>query len=467
MKKASLLFSLMFALGALTTTSDVFAQRKTGRSPNVDMYFGKAIKKAPGKSMSQMLVSNSNGFITHSFFNQQEIYTVYDTTFQPVSNNKVDRLQSDDAFVRKGFINLKDKSVLLTGQTLHYDKANVVYLAEFDAESLKTEKPTEVTRVTGNGFHPNFNDAHLNFAVSPNGNKFVVYFIKARRADKKDDPTAHFQFMVFDADLKMLWKQDVAFESDNTFYLGGGDWQDEPVDNAIGIDNSGNVFCWGRTDKGEGYESDSRYNVKLSKINADGLEMISLAGDEEKLLRNWTLQGAESGMVMAANYMDWENTTKSWVEKADGFAFVNWSGAVKQRPVFKFIEFSDEYMTMNQSKGNKKKVQKLAKGPAGAFEVNFVVKGFEKLDDENYLVMAETHLDSTIFNAHLEKDITTYMRKDAQFFSVNARTGKLNWDLRIPKHQQNKTNDGMGYVCKVSGEKMYVIFNDHFDNVEK
>jgi hypothetical protein len=124
-------------------------------------------------------------------------------------------------------------------------------------------------------------------------------------------------------------------------------------------------------------------------------------------------------------------------------------------------------MAMNQSKSIKKRVQKLAKGPAGAFEVNFEIKGFQKLDDENYLVMAETHLDSTIFNAHTEKEITTYMRKDAQFFSVNSQTGKLNWNLRIPKHQQNKTADGMGYICKVVGEKMYVIFNDHFDNTEK
>ena len=59
------------------------------------------------------------------------------------------------------------------------------------------------------------------------------------------------------------------------------------------------------------------------------------------------------------------------------------------------------------------------------------------------------------------------MRKDAQFFSVNSRSGKLNWNLRIPKHQESKTAEGMGYVCKVAGEKMYVIFNDHFDNVEK
>ena len=466
MKNTSFSVFLLILI-AVSVSLDAFSQRKTGRSENVDIYMGSSIKKTVGKSMDQLLVSNANGFVTHSFFNQQDVYTVYDTTLQPISNNKIDRLQSDEAFVRTGFIRLKDKAVLLTGQTLHYDKANVVYLSAFDAEDLKTESPTEVTRVVGNGFHPNFNDAHLNYAVSEDQSKFVVYFIKARRADKKDDPTAHFQFMVFDADLKMLWKQDIAFESDNTYYLGGKDWQDEPAKNAIGIDNAGAVYCWGRTDKGDGFDADSRYNVKISKITSEGHEMIPLAGDQDKFLRNWTLEGAKSGMIMAANYMDWENDTKSWVEKADGFAFLTWSGAVKQRPVFKYIAFSEDFMTMNQSKGIQKRVQKSAKDPAGAFEVNFVVKGFQKLDDENYLVMAETHLDSTIFNAHLEKDITTYMRKDAQFFSVNSQSGKLNWGLRIPKHQENKTNEAMGYVCKVVGEKMYVIFNDHFDNVEK
>ncbi|MDC0303410.1 hypothetical protein OAL15_00210 [Flavobacteriales bacterium] len=457
----------VLVLVALGISADLAAQRKTGRSKNVDIWMGAAVKKTLGKSMSQLLVSNSSGFVTHSFFNQQEIYTAYDTTLQPVGSTKFDRLQSDKAFVRKGFIRLKEKAVLLTGQTLHYDKANVVYLSAFDQESLKVDKPQEVARITGNGFHPNFNSSHLNFAVSPDGNKFVVYFIKARRADKLDDPTQHFRFMSFDVDLTLLWEQDVTFESENIYLLGGKNWQEEVAENAIGIDNSGIVYCWGRTDKGDGYDHDKRFNVKLSKISADGHESIALSGDQSRYYREWNLEGAESGMIMAANYMEWGNTTKSWVEKSDGFAFVNWSGAIKQRPIFKNIEFSDEYMTMNQSKSIKKRVQKLAKGPAGAFEVNFEIKGFQKLDDENYLVMAETHLDSTIFNAHTEKEITTYMRKDAQFFSVNSRTGKLNWNFRIPKHQQNKTADGMGYVCKVVGEKMYVIFNDHFDNTEK
>ncbi|MFT5902336.1 MAG: hypothetical protein ACI9LA_001546 [Bacteroidia bacterium] len=467
MKKTSLLLSLLFVFGAITISSDVLGQRKTGRSKNVDMYFGTAIKKTLGKSMGQFLVSNKNGYVTHSFFNQQEIYTVYDTTLQPIANEKFDRLQSDDAFVRKGFIRLKDKAVLLTGQTLHYDKANVVYLSAFDAENLQTEKPEEVSRVVGNGYHPNFNNSHLNYAVSEDQSKFVVYFIKARRADKKDDATPHFQFLVFDADLKMLWKQDIAFESDETYLLGGSDWQEEAAENAIGIDNSGAVYCWGRTDKGEGFDFNSRYNVKISKITAEAMEMIPLAGDQDKFVRNWTLQGIDAGMLMAANYMDWENTTKSWVEKADGLAFVNWSGAIKQRPIFKYIEFSDEHMAMNQSKGIVKKVGKMSKEPAGAFEENFAINGFQKLDDENFLVMAETHLDSSRYNAHLDVNITTYTRNDAQFFSVNTKTGKLNWSLRIPKFQENKTEEGLGYVCKVSGDKMYVIFNDHFDNVEK
>ena len=78
-------------------------------------------------------------------------------------------------------------------------------------------------------------------------------------------------------------------------------------------------------------------------------------------------------------FKHWENDTKSWLEKSDGFAFVNWSGAVKQRPVFKFIEFDDDYMTLHQSKSIVKRVDKDSKGSAGAFEDNFVIKGFQNL----------------------------------------------------------------------------------------
>jgi len=448
--------------------SDSFAQRKTGRSKNVDVWMGSSIKKDAGKKMSQFLVSNANGFVTHTFHNRQDIYTVYDTTLQPISSERVDRLQSDDGYVNKGFVRLKDKAVRLTGKTLNYDKANTVYLAEFDAEALKVGEDKEVSRVDGNGFYANYNDAHLNYAVSEDGSKFVVYFKKAQRPDKLDDPTQTFRFMVFDADLDKKWQQDVEFRSGkDVFMLGGSEWKETAPKAAIGIANNGTVYCWGRTDKGDGYDNDARYHVKLTKVNAEGFETIDLSGDQDKKIRDWTLQGTESGMIMAANYMDWENDTKSWLEKSDGFAFVNWSGAVKQRPVFKFIEFDDDYMTLHQSKSIVNRVQKDAKGSAGAFEDNFVIKGFQNLGNDNYLVLAESSLDSTKFNAHLDIDITTYTRRDAQFFSINSRDGSVNWSTRVPKFQENKTAQGLGYICKVVSSNLHVVFNGQFSSLEK
>lgn len=454
-----------FSLGSAT---EGFAQRKTGRSDNLDVYMGSSIKKEADKKMTQFLAYNSNGYVTYTFYNRQDIFTVYDTTLQPISSTKFDRLQSADGYVNKGFIRLKDKAVLLTGKTLNYDKANTVYLSVFDAEALKLEDPKEVTRVEGNGFHSNFNDSHLNYAVSEDGSTFVVYFKKAKRADKKDDPTQTFRFMAFDANLDKKWQQDVEFRSgDGVFRLGGSDWVETAPEASVGIANDGTVYCWGRTDKGDAFDNDARYHVKLTKVNSEGFETIDLAGDQDKFIRDWTLQGTESGMIMAANYMDWENTTKSWLEKADGFALVSWTGAVKQRPVFKYIPFDDEYMILHQSKSIVKRVEKDSKDAAGAFEDNFVINGFTKLGGDNYLIMAESSLDSTKFNAHLDIDITTYTRRDAQFFSVNASDGKLNWSIRVPKFQENKTGKGLGYVCKVVGRKLYVLFNDNFANIEK
>jgi len=454
-----------FSLGSAT---EGFAQRKTGRSDNLDVYMGSSIKKEADKKMTQFLAYNSNGYVTYTFYNRQDIFTVYDTTLQPISSTKFDRLQSADGYVNKGFIRLKDKAVLLTGKTLNYDKANTVYLSVFDSEALKLEDPKEVTRVEGNGFHSNFNDSHLNYAVSEDGSTFVVYFKKAKRADKKDDPTQTFRFMAFDANLDKKWQQDVEFRSgDGVFRLGGSDWAETAPEASVGIANDGTVYCWGRTDKGDAFDNDARYHVKLTKVNSEGFETIDLAGDQDKFIRDWTLQGTESGMIMAANYMDWENTTKSWLEKADGFALVSWTGAVKQRPVFKYIPFDDEYMILHQSKSIVKRVEKDSKDAAGAFEDNFVINGFTKLGGDNYLIMAESSLDSTKFNAHLDIDITTYTRRDAQFFSVNASDGKLNWSIRVPKFQENKTGKGLGYVCKVVGRKLYVLFNDNFANIEK
>jgi len=458
---------MMVAL-SLGSATEGFAQRKTGRSDNLDVYMGSSIKKEADKKMTQFLAYNSNGYVTYTFYNRQDIFTVYDTTLQPISSTKFDRLQSADGYVNKGFIRLKDKAVLLTGKTLNYDKANTVYLSVFDAEALKLEDPKEVTRVEGNGFHSNFNDSHLNYAVTEDGSTFVVYFKKAKRADKKDDPTQTFRFMAFDADLDKKWQQDVEFRSgDGVFRLGGSDWAETAPEASVGIANDGTVYCWGRTDKGDAFDNDARYHVKLTKVNSEGFETIDLSGDQDKLIRDWTLQGTENGMIMAANYMDWENTTKSWLEKADGFALVSWTGAVKQRPVFKYIPFDDEYMILHQSKSIVKRVEKDSKDVAGAFEDNFVINGFTKLGGDNYLIMAESSLDSTKFNAHLDIDITTYTRRDAQFFSVNASDGKLNWSTRVPKFQENKTGKGLGYVCKVVGRKLYVLFNDNFANIEK
>lgn len=459
---------VLFVIG-IGVSSETSAQRKTGRSKNVDMYMGSAIKKAADKKMSQFLVVNNSGYITHTYFSGSDIYTVYDTTLQPISKVKFDRTGSSKDLVHKGFIRLKNKAVLLTGKTLNYDKANAVYLGEFDAEALKLKETTEITRVNGNGFYTDFHNAHLGYSVSEDGSKFVVYFKKIKRSYKSEDLIKRFRFLVFDSKLKKLWEQDVDFESkEGDLLLGGSDREKEGSETAICIADNGTVFCWGRTDKGDGYENDGRYHVKLSRINADGHEMVSLSGDQEKKIRDWMIHGTETGMIMAANYMEWENTTKSFLQKSDGFAFVSWTGAVKQRPVFKFHEFDHDYMTLNQSKTIIKRINRdEAKGAAGAFEDNFQINGFLKIDSDNYLVLGESRHDSTKYNAHLDIDIITYTRRDAHFFSVSARDGRLNWSTRVPKFQRNRTADGLGYACKVLGKKLYVLFNDHFDNITK
>lgn len=456
---------LVLSFGMLSQT---MAQRKTGRSKNVDVWMGRAYKKEPSKKMTQFLTANDNGYITHTFHNRQDIFTVYDTTLQPVSTARVDRLQSDEGYVNKGFIRLNNRVVLLTGKTLRYDKANTVYLAPFDEETLKVGDNVEVSRVDGNSYYTNFNDAHLNYVVSENGTRFVVYFKKASQSEKAGSPTQTFRFMVFDEDLEKQWQQDVTFSaSEGAVQLGGSNWMQDAPKAAVGIANNGTVYCWSRIDKGDAYETDARYEVKLTKINITGFETIDLAGDQQKRIRDWTLQGTQSGMIMAANYMDWENDTKSWLEKSDGFAFVSWSGMTKQRPVLTFTEFDEEYMTLHQSKSITRRIKKDARGNAGAFEDNFVIHGFTNLGDDNYLIRAESSLDSTKYNAHLDIDITTYTRRDAQFFSINAQTGKVNWSTRVPKYQENKTKNGLGYFAKVVNGKLYVIFNGQYSSTEK
>jgi len=456
-----------FSIVVQCLSFSALAQRKTGRSKNVDVYMGAAIKKPVERKQTQFISAKGKEYVTHTYYLGEDIYTVYDTTLQPVSKVKYDRLHSDKTFTHKGFIGLKDKEVLLTAKTLQYDKANAVYLSLLDQESLALKDALEITRVDRNGYYEAFGAAHLNYSVSEDGSKFLVYF-KMKAESKSEIGTQRFRFVAFNSELKKLWTEDVEFKAEiGGYLLGGTDWETEVGSTSICIANNGSAYCWGRTDKGDAFEHEYRYNVKLSKISEEGHEEVKLAGDQSKRIRDWTIQGTDEGMIMAANYMDWENTSKSFLEKSDGFAFVSWSGAVKQRPTLKFLEFDYDYMTLNQSSSITKRVKRDSKGPAGAFEDNFNINGFERIDQDNYLVLGESRHDSTKYNAHLAIDITTYARGDIHLFSVNPNNGKLNWSTRIPRRQGNKTGEGLGYACKVVDNKVYVLFNDHFDNIEK
>ena len=161
--------------------------------------------------------------------------------------------------------------------------------------------------------------------------------------------------------------------------------------------------------RGDAFEHEYRFNVKLSKISEAGHEMVELTGDQAKRIRDWTIQGTDEGMIMAANYMEWENTSKSFLEKSDGFAFVTWSGAIKQKPILKFNNFEIDYMILNQSSSIAKRVCRDSKKPAGAFEDNFNINGFERIDQDNYLVLGESRHDSVKYNAHLAIDITNVL----------------------------------------------------------
>ena len=158
---------------------------------------GAAIKKPIERKQTQFVSSKDKEYVTHTYYLGEDIYTVYDTTLQPVSKVKYDRLHSDKTFTHKGFYPLKRQRGTSNCKTLQYDKANAVYLSQLDQESLELKDAVEVTRVNRNGYYEAFGSAHLNYSVSEDGYKFLVYF-KMKAESKSELGIQRFRFLAFD-----------------------------------------------------------------------------------------------------------------------------------------------------------------------------------------------------------------------------------------------------------------------------
>jgi len=119
-------------------------------------------------------------------------------------------------------------------------------------------------------------DAGVTMKLSPDGTKLLVGIKLGINKSASDKFLFEFRLMVFDSEINLMWESDVTLTHPHgRFDLPTMTYSYFTSAKGFEIGNSGDVFCTGKIDSGRKFSGKSRYQLKLFRINAEGISSTS------------------------------------------------------------------------------------------------------------------------------------------------------------------------------------------------
>ncbi len=247
---------------------------------------------------------------------------------------------------------------------------------------------------------------------------------------------------------------------------------DRFVSQQLQVDNHGNVYVTGK-EYSEKRESRKKPNYKyhvIAYLN-QGNEIrdyeVNLQG---KFINDMQVSLTENGDIVGAGF--YSDVSGSQIK---GSFFLSIDGQTKQIVKNSMLPFSFEFVTEGYSDGKKKraikkKEKKARKGEedSGPELAEFEFRELIMREDGGALVLAEQYFirSHTRYDAQSKSYSTyfTYHYRDIIVVNINP-DGTVAWNCRIPKNQNGGNSHYFSYTSMVYGDKIYLLFNDHPNNL--
>lgn len=261
----------------------------------------------------------------------------------------------------------------------------------------------------------------------------LLFNLRLRAHDGGDPALYTHRYIMFDKDMKELWRRDMKYDAEH----GPQRLESErPGDD-------GAVYAITRIDKGRDFPTESRFDNGLYRINGEEVVKAMIPARKKVMpIRSFVNNGTR---ILMCGYGE---------RASEGWLMIEWDGT--SDAVVTEVPFTLEHMIKKESEKTVKKLTKQSeKGDPFIFD-SFYVDGIEQEKDGGLLIYGQERWGSETMT---NKGIHVF-RLDKEF--------KLKWTQKIPVNQLTSGihTAGAGYVLKRFKNKLYVIFNDSYNNID-
>ena len=441
------------------------AQKKVSRSNHIDVFSSKSDSRKPKQTISTFDWLDTSGcqITLKSPTGTEEV--TYNSKLEVVENVKTKRKELPDYDSEVwSIVDFGDKRMLLRGMTDKSAQLNTVSISDLDTSNVPINDGTEITRIEGEQYYEDLRNAYLTTKQSPNGLKLLVMLKLAETRDDANLPVQNFRFIVFNERMEKDWEKDVSFESsEGKSRVGGSNWFYNSNMNAFRLSDSGNIFSWTTIDRGRGVPKEERFQTQLLSISGDETSYETLEGVNSS---KWTMSiTGDRLMMLSLSYIKGFDlfgiVLKQWGK--EGFQLVSWDG--NSKPEVQLVAFKAEHLKDNQSTKVKKRAKKWESKSKPVLIPNYEMDHIYALEDGSHLVAGQEQYAVVSTSSSGLTSRVKYYNRDIHLFNLSS-DGEINWSYNIPLNQYT-AGEGQGYVMKVIGTKVYIVFNDNFRNLEK
>lgn len=460
-------FTSLVLLLLLHSAFACFGQKQVSRCSHIDVYSSKSAARKPKQTISTFDRLDTSGCqITLDSPTGTEAVS-YNSKLEVVENQKTKRKELPHYKAEVwNIVQFRNKRMLLTGTTDKSAQLNVISITELDTSNNPSGSAVELTRIEGEQYYEDLRNAYLSAEQSPNGLKLLVKLKLAETRDEANLPVQNFRFLIFNENLEMDWEKDVSFESvEGKSKVGGSNWFYNSNMSAFSLSDAGTVFSWTTVDRGRAVPKEERFLTQLLAINKEGTNYKTLEGIDAK---NWTMSVSGDRLTMLSlSYVKGFDlfgiVLKQWGK--EGFQVVYWDGTADSNPEAQLIAFQAKHFDHNQSSKVKKRARKWESKMKPVLIPNYEMDHIYTLQDGSTLIVGQQQYSVVSTSSSGLTSRVKYYHHDIHFFNL-SNEGKINWAYHIPVNQYT-AGTGQGYVLKIIDDKVYVVFNDNFKNLDK
>lgn len=415
-----------------TTVNEALAQKTLGEVAGVRVTSSDVKSREPKETVFNISDLTTETFKVYIKSDSDSKVETYDSDMKLVSAESVelgtskseDRKDAD--FYR--FVNVNGKKYVLS---IYVDGGeNIFTVVAVGNDGMNESEPIEFLRLSKENAFKDFKYQRPDILKSDNG-AHVLLAMKLPEPDKSDPPVFTYQYVMFGPEMKVLWSKEMKYDHSEGI---------QRLENELPL-NDGSVVSLTRIDKGRGFEADKRFEQRLYHINGDNVNKTGFPAIGKVLLKHAELN---SGGISA--------TLTYGLRSYEGLLLVDWN--FDGEPIVKKVPYGIDHLTKKATENLVKKYTKdYEKGKPLTIE-KFEVEGVEKLADGTRMVHGQERW--------LNEDFIT---GPIRLFGLN-KDNEMVWSQVIPvKQTRSGTNEGLGYLLKVVGDMVYVIFNDNYRNL--